>query len=179
MREASSAENSISASRPSSWRPWRTQRTASASAVAAVDPQLVLEVDVARSDEHVQVWPLGNLDRLDRSLWVAVLAAGQRGDGDPAAGLLGDPTDRLVVTRRRGREAGLDHVDLEPRQLAGHLELLGGGQPGARCLLPVAQGRIEDADAARGHERPGGPGYRGAPGWAHRDAPGVLAAAWT
>ena len=67
----------------------------------------------------------------------------------PPRRLLGDPADRLEVARRGGREAGLDDVDLEPRELAGDLELLGGGQPGAGRLLPVAQGRVEDADAAR------------------------------
>ena len=51
----------------------------------AVDPQLVLEVDVAGRDEDVEVRPLGDLDRLDRALRVAVLAAGQRRHGDPAA----------------------------------------------------------------------------------------------
>ena len=111
-------------------------------------------------DEHVEVRPLGDLDRLDRPLRVAVLAAGEGGDRDPAPGLLGDPVDRLEVARRGGREAGLDDVDLEARELAGDLELLGGGQAGAGRLLAVAQRRVEDADAARRHERPGGPGYR-------------------
>ena len=115
----------------------------------AIDPELVLEVDVAGRDEHVEVGPLGDADRLDRALRVAVLAAGEGRDGDPAAGLLGDPADGLEVARRGGREAGLDDVDLEPRQLARDVELLGGGQAGAGCLLAVAQGGVEDADAAR------------------------------
>ena len=38
---------------------------------------------------------------------------------------------------------------LEPRELARDLELLRGGQPGARRLLPVAQRRVEDPDRAR------------------------------
>ena len=137
----------------------------------------MLEVDVAGRDEDVEVRPLGDLDRLDRPLRIAVLAAGEGRDGDPAAGLLGDPPDRLEVARRGGREAGLDDVDLEPRELAGDVELLGGGQAGAGRLLAVAQGRVEDADAARRHERPGGPGYATLPG-AHRAAPGVVADAW-
>ena len=140
----------------------------------AVDPELVLEVDVAGRDEDVEVRPLGDLDRLDRPLRVAVLAAGERRDRDPAAGLLGDPADRLEVAGRGGREAGLDDVDLEAGQLARDVELLGGGQAGARRLLPVAQGGVEDADAARGDERSRGPGYRRA----HRAAPGVVADAW-
>src|SRR6185369_10351068 len=54
---------------------------------------------------------------------------------------------------RRRREAGLDHVDLEPGELARDLELLGGSQAGARRLLAIAQGRVEDPDAARGDRR--------------------------
>ena len=128
-------------------------------------------MDVAGRDEDVEVRPLGDLDRLDRPLRVAVLAAGEGRDRDPAAGLLGDPADRLEVAGRGGREAGLDDVDLEARQLARDVELLGGGQAGAGRLLPVAQGGVEDADAARGDERsrragvparsPGGAGRRG------------------
>ena len=105
-------------------------------------------MDVAGGDEDVEVRPLGDLDRLDGPLRIAVLAAGQRRDGDPAAGLLGDPPDRLEVAGRGRREAGLDDVDLEPDELAGDLELLGRGQPGAGRLLPVAQGRVEDPDGA-------------------------------
>ena len=115
-----------------------------------------------------------DLDRLDRPLRVAVLAARQRRDRDVLRRLLGDPPDGLEVAGRGGREAGLDDVDLEAGQLAGDLELLGGGQAGARRLLPVAQGRVEDADRAGRHERAARPGY-----WrAHRAAPGVVAAAW-
>ena len=105
-------------------------------------------MDVAGGDEQVEVRPLGDADRLDRALRVAVLAARERRDRDPALGLLGDPPDRLEVAGRGGREAGLDHVDLEPRELARDLELLGGGQAGAGRLLAVAQGRVEDPDPA-------------------------------
>ena len=66
----------------------------------------------------------------------------------------GRSADRLEVAGRGGREAGLDDVDLEARELAGDLELLGGGQPGAGRLLAVAQGRVEDADGA-GRRRTG------------------------
>ena len=117
-------------------------------------PDLVLEVDVAGRDEHVEVRPLGDADGLDRALRVAVPAAGETRDGD-AAGLLGDPVDRLPVARRGGREAGLDDVDVEPDELAGDLELLGIGQRRAGRLLAVAQGGVEDADAALGAGRPG------------------------
>src|SRR5206468_4885934 len=60
----------------------------------------------------------------------------------------------------RGREAGLDDIHFEARQLAGNLELLGGGQTGARRLLAVAQSRVEDPDAPRGDRRAA---HRGVP----------------
>ena len=108
----------------------------------------MLEVDVARGDEHVEVGPLGDADRLDRALRIAVAAAGEGGDGHAALRLAGDPLDGLEVAGRSGREAGLDDVDLEARELAGDLELLRRGQSGAGRLLAVAQRRVEDADRA-------------------------------
>jgi hypothetical protein len=122
----------------------------------AIDPELVLEVDVAGRDEHVEMRPLGDLDRLDGALRVAVAAARERGDRDPALRLAGDPVDGLEVAVRGGREAGLDHVHLQAHQLAGDLELLGRGETGAGRLLAVAEGRVEDANAVRRGERPGG-----------------------
>ena len=67
----------------------------------AVDPELVLEVDVARGDEHVEVRLLGDLDRLDGPLRIAVPAAGERRDRDVLRRLQGDPPDRLEVARAR------------------------------------------------------------------------------
>src|SRR5262245_32150986 len=78
--------------------------------------------------------PLRDPDRLDGALRIAVAAACERGHSDAALRLAGDPLDGLEVARRGGREAGLDHVDLEAHQLAGDLELLGRGEAGARCL---------------------------------------------
>ena len=60
-----------------------THSTASASASSRSMPELVLEVDVARRDEHVEVRPLGDPDRLDGPLRVAVAAARERRDRDP------------------------------------------------------------------------------------------------
>ena len=153
VREASSAENSISASAAERLAAVGDPLAGLGEGLVAVDPELVLEVDVARGDEHVEVRPLGDPDRLDGPLRVAVAAAGEGRDRD-ALRLAGDPLDGLEVARRGGREAGLDDVDLEPGELAGDLELLGGGQPGAGCLLPVAQGRVEDPDRA-GRDRTG------------------------
>ena len=123
-------------------------------------------MDVARRDEHVEVRPLGDADRLDGPLRVAVAAAGERRDRH-ALRLAGDPLDGLEVAGRGGREAGLDDVDLEPDELAGDLELLGRGQPGAGRLLAVAQGRVEDPDAEPGGHRADSATRRGS-----------LAAAW-
>jgi hypothetical protein len=64
--------------------------------LVAVHPELVLEVDVARRDEHVEVGPLGDLDRLDGSLGIAVATAGERRHGHTLR-LLGDPADRVEV----------------------------------------------------------------------------------
>ena len=125
----------------------------------AIDAELVLEMDVARGDEHMEMRFVGDLDRLDRTLRVSVAAPRERGHGDVLGRLLCDPPDRLEVTGRGGWEARLDHIDLEASELARDFELLGRRQTGAGCLLAVTQGRVEDADAAGGHERPGRPGY--------------------
>ncbi len=122
-------------------------------------------MDIARRDEDVEMRPLGDLDRLDRPLRVAVATTGERRDRD-ALGLPGDPLDGLEVARRRRRESGLDDIDLEPDELTGDLELLGRGQAGARRLLAVAQGRVEDPDR---------PGVHRADSATRR---GWLAAAW-
>ena len=64
----------------------------------------------------------------------------------------GDGADRLEVALRGDREPGLDDVDAERRQGAGHLQLLGDVHARARRLLAVAQGRVEDPDSIRvGH----------------------------
>ena len=57
---------------------------------------------------------------------------------------LGDRLDRLEVAVGRDREAGLDHVDPEARELLGDLELLGDVERDAGRLLAVSQCRVED-----------------------------------
>ena len=128
----------------------------------AGDAQLVLEVDVAGGDEDVQVRPLGDADGLHGPLRVAVAAARQGRHGH-ALGLLGDAVDRLPVAGRGGREAGLDDVDVEAHELAGDLQLLLGGEPGAGRLLTVAQRGVEDADAPRIPARGSGSAHRRSP----------------
>ena len=51
-------------------------------------------MDVAAGDEYVEMRPLGDADRLHGSLRVAVLAAGECGNGH-AAGFAGDGLDGL------------------------------------------------------------------------------------
>ena len=55
--------------------------------------------------------------------------------------------DRLEVAGRGDREAGLDHVDAQPRELLGDLDLLGGVQRDPGRLLAVSQRGVEDVDA--------------------------------
>src|SRR4051812_37955415 len=72
---------------------------------------------------------------------------GARETGDHGAvDLAGDRAYRLEITGRGDREAGLDDVDAQPRELVGDLELLGGVQRDARRLLTVAQRGVEDDD---------------------------------
>ena len=58
-----------------------------------------------------------------------------------------DGLDRLEVARRRGGEAGLDHVDAELAERARDLELLLEVHRRAGRLLAVAQRGVEDDDA--------------------------------
>ncbi len=139
-------------------------------------PELVLEVDVARRDEHVEVRSLGDPDGLDRPLRVAVAAAGERRDGDVLRVSL---AIRWTASKSPGEAAG------KPASMTSTLSRTSWRatssfsavvSAGAGRLLAVAQGRVEDADAALGA---GGPRLRRAPyaAGAHRAAPGVVAEA--
>ena len=64
--------------------------------------------------------------------------------------LAGDRLHGLEVARRGDREAGLDDVDAQARELVRDLELLGRVQRDARRLLAVAQGGVEDDDPVGG-----------------------------
>ena len=77
----------------------------------------------AADDGHVAVLPDGRVPDLD---------------GDGAHG--------VEVVGGGCREAGLDDVDAEAGELAGHDELLGAGHGGAGGLLAVAERGVEDAD---------------------------------
>jgi hypothetical protein len=94
----------------------------------------------------MKVWMRGTLGFLDRvPRGVDVLRGGARQAADHrTVNLAGDGLDRLEVTGRRYGEPGFDHVDSEPRQLVGDLELLLLVQRDARRLLAVAERRVED-----------------------------------
>ena len=97
----------------------------------------------------MKVWMRGRCGVLDRppgGVDVGLVGAGQAAD-HRALDVAGDRLDRLEVAGRGDREAGLDHVDAQPRQLLGDLDLLGGVQRDAGRLLAVAQRGVEDVDA--------------------------------
>ena len=73
---------------------------------------------------------------------------------DRALDLAGDRLHGLEVAGRGDREAGLDDVDAQARELLGDLELLGRVERDARRLLAVAQRRVEDQYSV-GVVRPG------------------------
>ena len=60
---------------------------------------------------------------------------------------LGDLVHRGEVALRGDRKAGLDDVDAHLVEQLGDFELLLVGHGGARALLAVAQGGVEDDDA--------------------------------
>ena len=86
--------------------------------------QLVVDVDVRRGDEGVDARAVGVAHRFGGALDVGGVRAGEPGD-DRAVDLARDRLHGLEVARRRDREAGLDHVDAQARELVGDLELLG------------------------------------------------------
>ncbi len=98
----------------------------------------------------------GRLDRLAGA--VDVLHPGAREPGHHRVlGALGDLVDGVEVALRRDRESGLDDVDAHLVEQFGDAEFLLVGHGGARALLAVAQGGVEDDDAVllglgwRGH----------------------------
>ena len=74
------------------------------------------------------------------SVGIGARQAGDHGSMD----LAGDRLHGLEVAGRGDREARLDDVDAQARELVGDLELLGRVQRDARRLLAVAQRGVED-----------------------------------
>jgi hypothetical protein len=85
--------------------------------------QLVLDVDVRRRDERVDARALARRVPPPRRVDVGRRGARQAGD-HRAVDLAGDRLHGLEVAGRRDREAGLDDVDAQARELVGDLELL-------------------------------------------------------
>ena len=105
--------------------------------------QLVDDVDVRGRDEGVDPRRAASRTACAGRVDVGELRPREPGD-HRALDLARDPLDGLEVARRGDREAGLDHVDAQPRELLGDLELLRRVQRDARRLLAVAQRRVED-----------------------------------
>ena len=146
-RVASIGENSTSSTNDFACATARARRALD---VLARGLQLVLDVDVRRRDERVDPRSLGVAYRLGGTLDVGRLSARQAGDHG-AVHLAGDRLDRLEVAGRGDREAGLDDVDAQPRELVRDLELLGRVQRDPGRLLAVAQGGVEDDDPVGVH----------------------------
>ena len=103
VREASSAENSISASAPSACGRRSPSGRPRASASSRSMRSLCLRWMSRRGDEDVEVRPLGAADRLHGALRIAVLAARERRDGDAA----GSPAAiRWTASKSPGEAAG-------------------------------------------------------------------------
>ena len=62
------------------------------------------------------------------------------------ADFAGDALHRRQIVRRRRREARLDNIDAQPRQLPRDLQLFGAAQGRAGALLAVAQGGVKEQD---------------------------------
>jgi len=117
----------------------------------AAHVQLVVAVDRAGADEHVDAFAAGGLERVGRGLNVAAGGAGEAAD-DRAIDLARDRLDRLEVAGRGGGEAGLDDVDAQIGQRAGHAQLGGFRHRKARRLFAVAQRGVEDANPVVDHD---------------------------
>src|SRR4030095_11804582 len=111
--------------------------------VLAARLELMLDVDVARRDEGVDARGLRVLDRVPAGARALPVVSRQPAY-DRSVHLARDRLHRLEIARRGDREAGLDDVDAEPRELVGDLELLLLVERDPGRLLPVAQGRVED-----------------------------------
>ena len=116
--------------------------------VVAGGLQLILDVDVARRDEGVYARALGVLDRVPGG--VDVLEAGAREPADDrSVHLASYGLDGFEVARRGDREAGLDDVHAQARELLGDLQLLLLVERDPGRLLAVAQRRVEDLYSPR------------------------------
>ncbi len=118
--------------------------------------ELVFHVHRRGGQERVDALALRRLDRLGAA--VDVLEGGAREPADHRIlGARRDLVDGREIALRGDRKAGLDDVDAHVVEQFGDRELLLMGHGGARALLAVAQGGVEDDDAVllglrwRGH----------------------------
>ena len=106
--------------------------------------QLELPMDRRRGQEYVDPRPVpGRRDGVGTTLDVLGDAPCQPGDPRPLD-RPGDRLHRLEVARRSDREARLDNVHVQPRQLSCDLHFFLQAHAGARTLLAVSQRRVED-----------------------------------
>src|SRR5262249_34357541 len=150
-----SAEEIMFATRAVLWRPFDIVAELAGMADAVVDRlmyrlrfhlQLELHVQRAGGDEGVDAWTGGAVERLPGTVDVALRRAGQSGNGG-VADALGHLAHRLEIAVRRDGEAGFDDVDTHLLEHRGDAQLLLEVHRGARRLLAVAQGGVEDDDA--------------------------------
>ena len=108
--------------------------------------QLVLHVDFAGGQKHVDAGVPGSLHRVPGGVDVALGTAGQRGHGAVGHGP-GNGLDALVVHGGGNGEARLDDVHAQLFQLLCHFDLLREIHAAARGLLAVSQGSVKNLDA--------------------------------
>mmetsp|Transcript_5921 Transcript_5921/g.17816 ORF Transcript_5921/g.17816 Transcript_5921/m.17816 type:complete len:424 (-) Transcript_5921:236-1507(-) len=113
-------------------------------------PQLVLHVDVRRSDERVHPRKRSALHRVPGRVQVSLYRSGESTNHWDVAIILGlsphrirDQLHGLEVVRRGPREPCLDDIHPELGQLPRDLNLLVDGQSRARGLLAVPERRVE------------------------------------
>ena len=89
----------------------------------------------------------GHLDGLPAAVDVLLGAAGEPGDLHIGAGLGGYGAHGLEIAGAGGRKARLDDIHAQHLELVGEAQLLLKIHGGARRLLAVAQGGVEEIDA--------------------------------
>ncbi len=109
--------------------------------------QFELAVDLGGGQEDVDAAAFaGGLDGLAGRVDVPRHATRQAAD-DGAFDLTGDGLDGCEIAVADDREAGLDDIDLQARQLPGDLQLFAQVHGSARALLAVAKGGVKDGYA--------------------------------
>ena len=108
--------------------------------------QLVLPMDGARGEEHVDAFLRRRLHGLGDELDVVAIATREATD-DRSLYLARHRVHAFPITARRGGEARFDDIHPKFRKRACHPKLLGLRHAASRRLLAVAQRRVEDHDS--------------------------------